>query len=86
MPERDDAWITDYAFEAMVEDQEGYESHIQVVELQNVHKIVAEAMRRGEAKAWSEAKELVYKIYGPGYSATILKNEIDAKLTSFKKV
>jgi hypothetical protein len=54
-----------------------------------IPEIVAEATRRGEEKAWSEARELVHEVMDCsddtiGHYEDALQKVIDAKLTSLK--
>ena len=55
----------------------------------NIPKIVAEAMRLGEVKAWEEAKEIVHEVMDCsddtiGYYEDSIQKNIDTKLTSLK--
>lgn len=93
MPEREDAWITDYAFEAAVEvadDEESHDSTVQVIELQNVYKIVAEATRRGKMEAWEEAKMILvpHQQFAADHPYREVRKKlfkaVEAKLTSLK--
>lgn len=54
-----------------------------------ISKIVAEAMRLGEVKAWEEAKEIVHEVMDCsddtiGYYEDSIQKNIDTKLTSLK--
>ena len=54
-----------------------------------LNEIVAEAERRGEVKAWREAKEIVHEVMDCsddtiGYYEDSIQKNIDTKLTSLK--
>lgn len=95
LPQAEENWFAEYAFEVeSPQDEDGDTKTIEVIAYANVEKIVEEAMRRGEVKAWEEAKKLV-TASTPNHLARdyretdamrdAINGLINAKLTELKK-
>jgi len=63
MEEKESEKWLEYAFPVEVEDKEGDSKEVYVVALSNIDKIVAEAERLGESKAWNEIHDHIASQY-----------------------